>query len=154
MLKFLVFLAAAGLARAADPAGFVIWKSAELKGFEKKLAPKVDAANKVATQNLEKFDNHLTMIAHREANGLAELHENQTDVMVIESGAATLVVGGSVVDGKTTAPGEIRGPSIQGGAKHSVAAGDIIHVPARIPHQMLLAPGQQVTYFVLKVDAK
>lgn len=154
MRRFIVFCAAAAFALAADPAGFVIWKSAELKGFEKKLAPKVDAANKVATQNLEKFDNHLTMIAHREASGQAELHENQADVMVIESGAATLVVGGKVVDGKTTAPGEIRGPSIEGGAKHPVAAGDIVHIPAKIPHQMMLDPGKQVTYFVLKVDTK
>jgi len=154
MRKFIFFAAAAGMALGADPAGFVIWKSAELKGFEKQLAPKMDPANKVATQNLNKFDNHLAMVAHREASGQAELHENQADVFVIQSGAATLVVGGKVVDGKTTGPGEVRGPGIEGGSKHAVAAGDIVHIPAKIAHQLTLDPGKQVTYFVLKVDTK
>jgi mannose-6-phosphate isomerase-like protein (cupin superfamily) len=154
MRKFILFVAAAGMALGADPSGFVIWKSTELKGFEKKLAPKVDPTNKVATLNLDKFDNHLTMVAHREASGQAELHENQADLFVVESGAATLIVGGKVVDGKTTGPGEIRGPSIEGGSKHAVGAGDIVHIPAKIPHQLTLDAGKQVTYFVLKVDTK
>jgi mannose-6-phosphate isomerase-like protein (cupin superfamily) len=153
MRKFILFVAAAGMALGADPSGFVIWKSAELKGFEKKLAPKLDA-HKFAGQNLDKFDNHLTMVAHREASGQAELHENQADLFVVESGAATLIVGGKVVDGKTTGPGEIRGPSIEGGSKHAVGAGDIVHIPAKIPHQLTLDAGKQVTYFVLKVDTK
>jgi hypothetical protein len=63
-------------------------------------------------------------------------------------------VGGKVVDGKTTGPGEIRGPGIDGGSKHAVAAGDIVHIPAKIPHQLTLDAGKQVTYFVLKVDTK
>ena len=70
MLKYLVLLIPAA-ALAADPAGFVVWKSAELKGMEKKLAPKIDA-QKVATQQLENYGNHSTMVAHREGDGQAE----------------------------------------------------------------------------------
>src|SRR3954452_21737197 len=87
------------IALAADPAGFTIWKSADLKGMEKTLAPKMDA-QKVATQQLGKYDTHTTMVAHREASGQAELHVKVADVFVIESGEGTVVVGGKIPDGK------------------------------------------------------
>jgi mannose-6-phosphate isomerase-like protein (cupin superfamily) len=138
---------------AADPAGFTLWKSAELKGYEKKLSPKIDA-QKVASQTLAQYGSHLTMIAHREGSGEAELHRKMADLFVIESGAATLVVGGRIPKERTTGPGEVRGPSIEGGARHPMAAGDVAHIPANTPHQLLLDPGQQVTYFVVKVETK
>lgn len=152
MLKRLVLFLPL-MAFAADPAGFTIWKASELKGFEKKLAPKMDA-QKVATQNLSNYGNHLTMIAHREANGLAELHVHTVDVFVVESGEGTLVVGGTIPDSKTTAPGEVRGPNVEGGSKHAIAAGDVVHIPANTPHQLLLDAGKQITYFVVKVETK
>lgn len=50
------------------------------------------------------------MVIHRESSGQAEWHEKQADLFIVESGEATLVVGGTVVDPKTTEPNEIRGP--------------------------------------------
>ena len=136
---------------AADTPGFVVWPGAELKSYGRKLAPKMNE-KKVATERLATFGNHLTMIAHREADGEAELHETQADVFVVQSGAATLVVGGELVDGKTTAPGEVRAPSIKGGERKTLGPGDIVHIPAKVPHQLVLAAGQEFTYFVVKVD--
>ena len=136
---------------AAEPAGFVVWSGTDLKAYGRKLAPKMNAG-KLATDQLASFGNHLTMIAHREGDGEAELHEGQVDFFVVQGGEATLVVGGEVVGGRTTAPGEIRGPSISGGARRALAVGDIVHIPAKTPHQLLLAPGKEFTYFVVKVD--
>jgi mannose-6-phosphate isomerase-like protein (cupin superfamily) len=136
---------------AAEPAGFVVWPGAELKGYGRKLAPKMNAG-KVAAERLATFGNHLAMIAHREGDGEAELHEAQADVFVVQDGEATLVIGGEVVGGKTTAPAEIRGPSIKGGERRKLAVGDIVHIPAKVAHQLLVAPGQKFTYFVIKVD--
>lgn len=121
---------------AADPAGFVIWP--------KGVPP---AAGKG-----EKFSNHALSVSHREKDGIPEVHEKQTDVFVIQSGEATLMIGGEVVDAKTTAPGEIRGKSIRNGSKKPVSAGDVVHIPAGVPHQFFVAAGKQVTYFVVKVD--
>lgn len=138
---------------AADPAGFKIWKADELKGSEKKLASKVDA-KKYAGESLGSYGNHSISVSHREASGEAEVHVHVNDIFVIQSGGGTIVIGGTVVQPKTTAPGEIRGASIEGGTKHTVTAGDAVHIPANIPHQFLLDAGKQVTYFVVKVDAK
>ncbi|MGA3041939.1 MAG: hypothetical protein ABSF54_14220 [Bryobacteraceae bacterium] len=149
----IVLLMAAAALTADAPKGFEHWTSAELQGFERKLGPKINA-QKIATQPLGSYGNHNFLMAHREGSGEAELHETQNDVMVVESGEATLVVGGTVVDARTTAPHEIRGPSIRGGEKVALGAGDVVHIPVKIPHQMLLESGKQITYFVVKIDAR
>jgi len=155
MHKWILLIAAsaAALAFAADPAGFHIWKSGDLKGYEKSLAPKIDA-NKVATQQLGTYGNHSTMVAHREGDGLAELHEKNNDLFVAQTGEATLVIGGKMPGAKTTAPGEMRSSSIEGGSKQKLGPGDIVHIPAGVPHQLLVEKGKQFTYFTLKVGTE
>ena len=149
-LIVIALLAAAWALPAGDPPGLFIWKSAELKGFAKSLSPKVDA-KKVATQQLTAFGNYSFMVAHREGSGEAEYHATQADIFVVQSGEATLVYGGNLVDGKTTAPNEMRAPSISGGMEKKIAAGDIVTIPAKLPHQVKLDPGKEFTYFVVKV---
>ena len=144
-------LAAACALPAGDPPGLFVWKAAELKAFSKSLAPKIDA-KKVATQQLTAFGNYSFMVAHREGSGEAEYHATQADIFVVESGEATLVYGGNLVDGKSTAPNEMRAPSISGGMEKKIAAGDVVTIPAKLPHQVKLDSGsKEFTYFVVKV---
>jgi len=150
-IKIAVFFALAASAfPAGDPAGFHVWKASDIQAAGKKLATKLDA-NHVASQALGSEGNRTFSIAHREGSGQAEWHEKVADVLMISAGSVTLVYGGEVVDGKTTAPGEIRGASIKGGTEVALVAGDVIHIPAKVPHLMKLASGRQVTYFVTKV---
>lgn len=146
----IVLLFAGFVLRAAEPAGFTLWKASELKGFSKTLAPKMNA-QKLATQQLTSFGNYLFMVAHREAPGEAEVHHVVADIFVVQSGEATLVYGGEVVDGKTSAPNEIRGPSIKNGMEKVLTAGDVVTIPAKMPHQLKVAPGKEFTYFVVKM---
>jgi mannose-6-phosphate isomerase-like protein (cupin superfamily) len=124
---------------AADPPGFVIWP---------KGVPPADLNGKLD------FGNHALSISHRDKNGVVEVHEKLVDVFVVQSGEATLVVGGEVAGPRTTGPGEIQGDSIKGGVSKKVAAGDVIHIPAGVPHQFFLDQGKQITYFVVKVAAQ
>jgi ribosomal protein L16 Arg81 hydroxylase len=71
--------------------------------------------------------------------------------MFIQSGEATMLAGGRLLDGKETAPHEIRGSRIDGGARQILHPGDILHIPARTPHQFLLEPGQKIDYYTVKV---
>jgi uncharacterized RmlC-like cupin family protein len=99
----------------------------------------------------EDFGNHILSISHREKDGRAELHQTKVDVMIVQSGEATLVYGGQVIDPQPTAPNEIQGSGIKGGTRIEVKAGDVIHIPTGIPHQFFLAPGKQITYMLVKV---
>src|SRR5215831_6902038 len=127
-----------------------VWKASDIQAKGRALSQKLDA-NKVATDMIGTVGNRSFMVAHREGSGQAEFHEKQADIMFISSGEVTMIYGGTVVDGKTTAPGEIRGASIQGGTEVKLGPGDVLHIPAKTPHQMKLAPGAKVTYFVTKV---
>ena len=144
------FVAAAAFAAQGGNAGVHVWSSADIAAKGKALAQKLDA-QKVASEVIATEGNRKFMVAHREGSGLAEWHEREADVMFISAGRVTMVYGGTIVDGKTTAPGEMRGPSIRGGIEAKLGAGDVLHIPAKVPHQMILAPGAQVTYFVTKV---
>ncbi|HEU4884054.1 MAG TPA: hypothetical protein VFT45_17465 [Longimicrobium sp.] len=93
-----------------------------------------------------------TVIAlRRTGDGEAEVHAEWDDVMMIQDGTATLLSGGEVSGGRQTAPGELRGGRITGGTRRTVAAGDVVTVPAGVPHQMLLTTGESITYLVVKV---
>jgi mannose-6-phosphate isomerase-like protein (cupin superfamily) len=136
---------------AANQPGVVVWKASELKAKDQELAGKMSDKH-VASETLANFGNHLTMAAHRDGDGEVEVHEKMADVFFIEAGEATLILGGTVVGGHTTAPNEIRGASITGGEKKTLGAGDAVHIPAKVPHQMLAA--KKLTYFVVKVEEK
>jgi mannose-6-phosphate isomerase-like protein (cupin superfamily) len=97
------------------------------------------------------FGDHSLQIAHREASGRVEVHQTKADVIVIQSGAATLVTGGDVMDPTPAGANELQGSSIKNGVSHTLAPGDVIEIPPGVPHQFLLAPGTQITYLVVKV---
>jgi mannose-6-phosphate isomerase-like protein (cupin superfamily) len=137
---------------ATTPEGFQIWTPAALAADGKILAAKsATDAHHAALQQLSAFPNEYFLLAHREADGLVEWHETEADIFVVEFGSATLAVGGTEMNGETTAPHEKRGGTIEGAIHQELAAGDIIRIPARVPHQLLVKPGQQFTYFVVKV---
>lgn len=148
---FLIALLGTLALQGAPPAASVqVWKASEIQDRGRALSKKLDA-HKVASETIATVGNRQFMVAHREGSGQVEWHERQADIMMIASGQVTMVYGGTVIDGKTTAPGEIRGSAVQGGTDVRLGPGDILHIPARTPHQMKLAPGAQVTYFVAKV---
>ena len=76
------------------------------------------------------------------------------DFFFVIQGSAKLLTGGTVQDGKTVSPGEIRGKSVLNGVETTLNPGDIVHIPATVPHQLLLPEGQSFLYFVIKVKEK
>jgi mannose-6-phosphate isomerase-like protein (cupin superfamily) len=138
---------------AGDPPGFTLLKSSDLKSAEQQLAQKL-GPQKSGSQPLGDFGTHTMALAHVEATGQAEIHENMTDIFIVQSGEASLTVGGKLVDAKRTAPGEIRGTSIEGGVTKTLGAGDIVNIPAGTPHHTQVGSGQKITYVVMKVRVK
>ena len=50
--------------------------------------------------------------------------------------------------------GEYVGTSIEGGERHPLGPGDVIHIPATIPHSFLVPRGKHITYVLLKLPAQ
>jgi len=96
-----------------------------------------------ASVKLNEYPNHFTMVALRKKSGGAEIHQDYAE--------ATLLTGGIVVDQKTASPGEIRGSGLNGGTPTALQKGDVVHIPAKVPHQLVLPAHGEFVYFVIKV---
>ena len=97
--------------------------------------PEVEVA--VAKTNqamLASGSDHSVMVLRREEAGQSEVHADDTDIFYVLDGSATLVTGGEVTGGETTAPGQIRGDGIAGGQTHTLSKGDIVVIPKGTPH--------------------
>lgn len=94
--------------------------------------------------------NYMVHASRRSTPGQAEIHTLDTDVVYVLDGEATLTTGGHAVDAKTTALNELRGVSIAGGETRSLTKGDVVVIPAGVPHQFVKVT-DPFLYFVVKV---
>jgi len=125
-------------------------ESLEKKGAA--MFPDAAKNNGYTAQNFETYPGSTTQLSVRTASGGGELHKRWQDNFFVVSGEATEITGGRVVDAKETTPGEIRGPRVEGGESHILRKGDVLHIAANTPHQMILAPGATLVYYVVKVE--
>ncbi len=123
----------------------------ERAAYLRKLAKLGDGS---ASETLNEYPQHCVMLSFRSRDGEAEVHENFADVFHVLDGRATLVTGGTLAAARTIAPGEIRGGSIDGGARQELRAGDVAHVPAGVPHRMLVAHEKTIACLVVKIREK
>jgi mannose-6-phosphate isomerase-like protein (cupin superfamily) len=152
LLCWSVFLLLASTPHAAAPEGFEHWTSASLGQVGQTLdANAATDPHRFAVQLLADFPDEAFLLVHRQADGQAEWHETQADVILVQSGSATLVVGGTLINGETVAPHEKRNGSIQGGIREKLSPGDIVRIPPRTPHQLLLDGSPEFSYFVVKI---
>ena len=99
------------------------------------------------------FDEHTNYMIHtsrRDQPGQAEVHGLDTDLIHVLEGTATFVTGGRAVDLKITGPDEWRGAAIEGGDTRVLAPGDVIIVPAGVPHWFKDVRGP-LLYYTVKV---
>lgn len=95
---------------------------------------------------------HDVSIIYREGYTQPEIHETKWDLYVILDGSGTVLVGGErtnwIDDGR---PPEEQRPGLEGAQAFEVAEGDIVHVPARVWHQVVLEEGRAMTYMLINV---
>ena len=102
LLGPIAILLLSAAAQEAGPAGFEHWAPASLKRFESKMHADASAdPHHFAVELLADFPNDSAMLVHREPDGQAEWHETQVDVFFVQSGSATLLIGGTLVNGET-----------------------------------------------------
>ena len=134
------------------PSGFEQWTSKSLAPVIADLAAEApNDPHRFAVRQLADYPNDGFLLVHRTADGAVEWHETQADVFFVQSGTATLLLGGKYVNGETVGPHEKRNGSIVGGVRRNMSTGDIVRIPPRVPHQVLLEGAPAFDYFVVKV---
>ncbi len=103
------------------------------------------------SEAIKEYPRHSVILSFRSRTGEAEVHADFADIFYVVEGSATLVSGGTVEGARQIGPGEIRGASVTGGVHRALRAGDVAHIPAGLPHQLLVGGETTVTCLVVKV---
>ena len=150
VLPFLAvaMLAAPSLAQTAKTAEVLSGQkiAAELADLEQTSKPSGSSGATVGD-----YQSHSIRLSVRTASGGAEVHSHFDDIFVVTGGNATLITGGSVVNPQTDAAGEIKGTRIQDGTSQKITRDDVVHIPAGVPHQLIIDPGNTFSAIVVKV---
>lgn len=134
-----------------DPPGFAMWKTFDLQERDAALSTRVGPDHS-ARETLADYGNpagaHRFRFIHRDADGIPEIHSGVIDLVYIQSGKGTLLVGGEILDRR----GDM-GSGINGGMRYPVGAGDLLHIPRETPHRYLVEEGGHVTYVLVRLPA-
>jgi mannose-6-phosphate isomerase-like protein (cupin superfamily) len=98
-------------------------------------------------------DPGLIVLANRREAGAVEYHEHTNHIFIMVEGEGTFVTGGTMVDAKQTAPGEMRAAAIDGGVTHHLVKGDVITIPAKTPHWWKEIPTKTVAYYAVNIES-
>src|SRR5688572_27295873 len=89
-------------------------------------------------------------VLRRTAAGQSEVHVKETDIFYVVDGEATFVTGGTMVGAKETRANQLLGSGIDGGQVHQLKKGDVIVIPAGVPHWFKDVP-KSINYYTIKV---
>jgi quercetin dioxygenase-like cupin family protein len=150
----IAMLAATAVAQTPARSTFALWRVDELDQRNQGLSTRIGPDHS-ARETLAEYDDHRFRFIRRDADGFPEQHNQIVDVVYVQSGEGTLQLGGKVIGLKASSgPGEFVGASLEGGERHAIAAGDVMHIPAGIPHAFLVPKGKHITYVLLKFPGR
>src|SRR6202795_4302481 len=122
----------------AEESSFPLWTPAAIGQREARLMKNV-ASDHSSRETLADYGDHRFRLLYRDASGLPEQHDKMVDVVLVHSGEGSPMLGGTMAGKKGSAEtGEYLGTSLTGGELHPLNAGDIVQIPAGIPHSFLV----------------
>ena len=129
---------------------FGLWSAAELAKRDAALSKKVGADHS-SRETLADYGHHRFRLLYRDADGAPEQHDEIVDVVFVQSGEGTLQLGGEMIGRRAgSGAGEYLGTRLEGGERHRLGPGDVVHIPAGIPHSFLVPKGKHITYVLVK----
>lgn len=113
------------------------------------LASKVQSASHTVAYEIPGVTGRQVLMIRRDETGDVEVHTELDDTIVIERGTAKFRVGGTITGNHQTAPTEWRGGTMTGWREYTVSAGDLLLIPAGVPHQAVVTSGT-LSYLTIK----
>jgi mannose-6-phosphate isomerase-like protein (cupin superfamily) len=120
----------------------------ERAAYLKKMARFGDGS---AAETLREYPQHTAMLSFRSRDSDAEMYQDSALLYCVLAGTAALVTGGTMTRARVVEPGLSRGDSIEGGTRQELKTGDVVHIPAGLTHQFLLAGEKTITCLVMKI---
>ncbi|WP_200925646.1 cupin domain-containing protein [Sphingomonas sp. Leaf22] len=118
--------------QAADPTSFASDAAitAEVEAMGKAMKPDQGFAWKPLVRDGDR----VAALEYWKAPGRPAVHPDQAEYAIVIAGAGTLRSGGTMVGGRQTQPGLIEGDRIIGATERPLKPGDVMLIPAGVPH--------------------
>lgn len=99
-------------------------------------------------------DNHaVATVLVNQVKPAAEVHQKAVDVFQVLEGKGKIILGGKLKNPKKVAECEFVGEAIENGDEYNIEVGDIIDIPAGIPHQFDVRNGR-LELLIIKINLK
>lgn len=86
----------------------------------------------------------------RTTSGESEVHDMVDDLFIVRSGRATVIVGGKLPD-NARQPGGMARRRISGGSEYQIGPGDVLRIPAGLPHHVAIPRGSDFCSLAIKM---
>lgn len=147
-MLLMVALAAPAAAMTGDQAEVIYPQAVEAAAAS--VTAKANEAGH-ASVSLAGYGNVSLQLSVMTRSGGGEIHGHLDDLMIVQQGTATLITGGKLVDPQALPNGGAKGSGIQNGASQTIAPGDVVLIPAGVPHQLLIPSGTTYKALVAKI---
>lgn len=127
------------------------WSSPVLLERAAYLRKMAKYGNGSASETIREYPHYSAELSFCGRTADAEVHHSHACMVHVLAGAATLVMGGKVNRVRSAGAGEMRGDSIENGARQELRQGDVVHIPAGVPHQLLIAGDKSITCLIVKI---
>ena len=105
----------------------------------------------MGTTLLTSSDDQTTyLLVRRRTNSRPEVHARWDDLVIVRAGVGAIEMGDSLVGSTYRAPGERVGGTIMKSYRIVVHAGDMLRIPAAVPHAFIVSGFEPLEYLVIK----
>lgn len=125
-------IAATPVSAQTDPSGFA--SAADVAAQVVAMAKAMKPGQGFAWQPLVRDGKTIAALEIWKVPGRPAVHPDQAEYAIVIAGSGTLVSGGTLAHPTTTAPDLVEGDHIVGGVTRTLKPGDVLLIPAGVPH--------------------
>jgi mannose-6-phosphate isomerase-like protein (cupin superfamily) len=109
------------------------------------------AETQVTWEQLQAGDDHVVAVSYLRDDGQAEVHPSQTEILVAQAGAATLVVDANCAEADDVNDNAIEKTAVRKQVR--LSRGDVVDIPPNCQHQLRVGPSGYFIYTTIRMDS-
>jgi mannose-6-phosphate isomerase-like protein (cupin superfamily) len=142
LVTLLAFGSTAAIAQTTDPTAFA--SGADVTAQVAAMAKAMKPGQGFAWQPLVRDGETVAALEYWKSPGRPAVHPDQAEYAIVIAGAGTLISGGTLEAAKPVKPDLTEGDRIIGGTTRTLKPGDVMLIPAGVPHWFGITGGRLV----------
>ena len=142
LLTLLAFGSTVAIAQTTDPTAFA--SGADVTAQVAAMAKAMKPGQGFAWQPLVRDGETVAALEYWKTPGRPAVHPDQAEYAIVIAGAGTLISGGTLEAAKPVKPVLTEGDRIVGGTTRTLKPGDVMLIPAGVPHWFGITGGRLV----------